>query len=256
MIYGFIGAGTITEAIVTGMMASPLPIAKVVLSPRNAEIARSLADRFDGVEVAASNQAVVDASDVLVLAVRLQVAEEVLRNLSIPEGKKIVSVVAATSHEKLAAWTGRPADTIVRAIPLPFVAERDGVTAVYPPDAEAEKLFNALGKAVACATKHEFDLLAAASSTMGTYFGILERMTEWLVDQGMDEGKARSYLTPLFGSLAHVASRSSETRFAQLRQEFSTRGGLNEQVFSDFESGGGSIALSQALDRVLERIKR
>lgn len=256
MIYGFIGTGTISEAIVVGMMASPLPIAKVVLSPRNAEVARKLADRFDRVEVAASNQAVVDASDMLVLAVRLQIAEEVLRNLSFPAEKKVVSIIAATSHEKLAAWTGLPADTLVRAIPLPFVADREGVTAVFPPDSEAEKLFGALGSAVACATKHEFDLLAAASSTMGTYFGILERLTEWLVGQGMDEGKAYSYLTPLFGSLAHVATRSPEAEFARLRHEFSTKGGLNEQVFSDFESRGGSVALSRALDRVLERIER
>lgn len=256
MIYGFIGTGTITEAIVTGMMASRLDVAKIVVSPRNAEVAARLAARFTKVDIAPGNQAVADAADVLFLAVRPQIAETVLNEISIPPGRKIISLIAATDHDALAAWIGPQARTLVRAIPLPFVADRDGVTAIFPPDDEARAVFDALGTAVACETRDEFDLLAAASALMGTYFGILERTTEWLVGKGMDETKARSYLAPLFGSLAHVAAHAREASFTTLRQEFSTRGGLNEQVFSDFDRKGGSRALTDALSRVLERIRK
>lgn len=256
MIYGFIGTGTITEAIVTGMMASPLDVAKIVVSPRNAEVAARLAARFTKVEIATSNQAVADVADLLFLAVRPQIAEEVLREISVPRDRKIISLIAATDHGRLAAWIGHRALMVVRAIPLPFVADRDGVTAIFPPDDEARTVFDALGTAVACETRDEFDLLAAASALMGTYFGILERTTEWLVAKGMDEAKVRSYLVPLFGSLAHVAAQAPEASFMTLRQEFSTRGGLNEQVFSDFDREGGSRALTDALSRVLERIRK
>jgi pyrroline-5-carboxylate reductase len=77
---------------------------------------------------------------------------------------------------------------------------------------------------------------------MGTYFGILERTTDWLSSKGMEETKARSYLTPLFSGLAHVAGRSLEDSYVKLRQEFSAK--------------GGTEMLITALDRVLERIKR
>lgn len=256
MICGFIGTGTITEAIVAGMMASPLDIAKIVVSPRNAEVAARLAARFAKVEVAVGNQAVADSADVLFLAVRPQVAEAVLKEISVPPGRKIISLIAATDHDALAAWIGHQAQPLVRAIPLPFVADRDGVTAIFPPDDGARTIFDALGTAVACETQGEFDLLAAASAMMGTYFGILERATEWLAGRGMDETKARSYLVPLFGSLARVAAHAPEASFTMLRQEFSTRGGLNEQVFSDFDKNGGSRALTDALSRVLERIRK
>ena len=71
----------------------------------------------------------------------------------------------------------------------------------------------------------------------------------------MAETKACSYLTPLFGGLAHVAGRAREESYAKLRQEFSTQGGLNEQVFQDFDTRGGTETLISALDRVLQRIK-
>ena len=175
MIYGFVGTGTITEAIVTGALSSDLPIQKIVVSPRNAGIAGRLAARFSQVEIARSNQAVVDVSDILLLAVRPQVAEEVLRELSIPRTRRVISLIAATSHEKLATWTGLKTTNFIRAVPLPFVAFRDGVTAVFPSDAQTEQFFHALGQAVPCETKDEFDLLAALTALMGTYFGILER---------------------------------------------------------------------------------
>ncbi|MBW8789318.1 MAG: pyrroline-5-carboxylate reductase, partial [Rhizobium leguminosarum] len=40
-----------------------------------------------------------------------------------------------------------------------------------------------------------------------------------------------------------------------LSREFATKGGLNEQVFSDFEKKGGLVALTAALDGVLARIE-
>lgn len=254
MNYGFIGTGTISEAMVEGMLSSSLPVGKVYLSPRNAEVAASLEQKFENVQVMPDNQAVADASDITILAVRPQVAEEVLGAIRFPGSTKIISVIAATDHDKLAAWTGKASGEIVRSIPLPFVSYRDGVTAIFPPNDEAETLFNAIGTAVQCASRHEFDLLAAASSTMGAYFGIMGALVDWLVQKGMEETKAKSYVVPLFGSLSHVATQSPGKTMNELKREFSTPGGLNEQVFRDFHQNGGTQAFSEALDCILRRI--
>jgi pyrroline-5-carboxylate reductase len=254
--YGFIGTGVITEAVIVGMMRSDHPVDRVTVSPRNEAIAKSLADRFPKVTVGADNQSVVEASDVIVIAVLPQMAEEIITKLRVPEGKKIVSLVAGTSHARLASWTGRPPEAIVRAVPLPFVATGEGVTAVFPADRATEALFNAMGKAVVCADQNEFDLFAVATALMGSYFGILERASDWLAAKGMAREKARDVLLPLFGSLAKFADAAPAMDFTALRHHFSTKGGLNEQVFRDFEAAGGSRALTSALDRVLERAKR
>ena len=61
---GFIGTGNITAAMVEGLGGG------VVLSPRGAEMAAGLADRFPDVTVAESNQSVIDKCDMVVLAIR------------------------------------------------------------------------------------------------------------------------------------------------------------------------------------------
>ncbi|MGY5810788.1 pyrroline-5-carboxylate reductase [Rhizobium sp. LEGMi198b] len=251
---GFVGTGAITEAMVQGLLAEPAHVSKIHVSPRNAEIAANLAAKFDSVTVAADNQTVVDHSDIVVLAIRPQIAEDVIRELRFKDGQRVVSVVATVERQSLLDWIRADID-LVQAIPLPFVADRQGVTAIYPPDPEIAGLFDALGIAVQCESRKEYDLLAAASAMMSTFFGIMEFTTDWLEKNGLDRSKGQAYIAPLFASLAQRANEPGVTSFSSLSSEFATRGGLNEQVFSDFEKKGGRQALTAALDRVLARIE-
>ncbi len=248
MTLGFIGVGTMSAAMVDGLGGGD-----ILLSPRGRVQAEDLARRLPGVRVAASNQAVVDGAVTVVLAVRPQVAEEVVRALRFGPHQKVISVVAATPAEWLRDWIGIDLP-VIRAVPLPFVAERFCVTPIHPPDPETEALFARLGTALPCHTREEFDLLAVGSAMMGSYFGLLETVRDWLVAQGLPESAARSYMAGLFANLGRVAA-SGTADFAALRKEYSTKGGLNEQVFRSFSDAGGTAALTQALDGVLARIK-
>jgi len=138
---------------------------------------------------------------------------------------------------------------------LPFVADREGVTAIFPPDAETAALFAALGTAIECETKEEYDLLAAASSLMSTVFGIMDTAVDWMAKRGLAKGKGRAYIAPLFASLSQTAVRAHDVPLGELSREFATKGGLNEQVLTDFQGGGGRDAITSALDRVLARIQ-
>eukprot|EP01030_Chromulinospumella_sphaerica_P031874 gene31874-32549_t len=168
-----------------------------MVSMRSADISAALAAEFPQVLVSNDNQAIVDGCDTVVLAIRPQIAEDVIRPLRFRDGQRVISVVAATGRQALRDWIGADVE-LTQAIPLPFVAWRKGVTAVYPPDEGTAAIFNVLGNAVECETKAEYDLLATASALMATYFGIMHRTTEWLAENGLPEEKGRAYLTPLF----------------------------------------------------------
>ncbi len=77
----------------------------------------------------------------------------------------------------------------------------------------------------------------------------------WLEQRGLAKGKGRAYIAPLFSSLSKTAVRSDTVPLEELSGEFATKGGLNEQVLSDFQKKGGRDALVLALDRVLARIQ-
>jgi pyrroline-5-carboxylate reductase len=244
---GFVGTGMIAAAMVEGLGGN------AVLSPRGAALAADLARRFPGVTVADSNQAVVDQCDMVVLAVRPQVAEDAIRALQFRPGQKVLSLIAATQIETIRGWIGLDLP-VVRAIPLPFVADRRCVTPIYPSDPDVAALFDRLGQAVECRTMDEFDVLAVGSALMGSYFGILEVAQGWLEARGLPEAAARSYMAGLFANLGRVAEGSSKG-FAALREEYSTKGGLNEQVFKVFSEQGGTEALTVGLDQVLQRVR-
>ena len=251
---GFVGTGTITEAIVTGFLSQVSGDEAVIVSPKGAAIAARLAERHSAVTIARDNQEVVDMADVLFLAVRPQIAEEVVRSLSFRHGQIIVSLVATIEASRLQSWIDADVK-ITRAVPLPFVAERRGVTIVFPQDEAVRSFFAKLGTAVECHSQNEFDLLTTASALMGTYFGILEHAVGWLAGKGISESQARVYLVSLFSSLAHTAQSSSSQSLQQLRHDFSTKGGLNEQMFRDFEAGQGMKALEIGLETLLARVR-
>ncbi|CCM78422.1 NADP oxidoreductase coenzyme F420-dependent (fragment) [Rhizobium mesoamericanum STM3625] len=188
------------------------------------------------------------------LAIRPQVAEDVVRALSFRNGQRVVSVVAATERQALIDWIGADVH-LVQAIPLPFVAKRQGATAVYPADDAVAALFDTLGGVVHCESRKEYDLISAASSMMSTYFGIMETVAGWLEKRGLERAKGHAYIAPLFASLAQKATGPGAEPFSTLSSEFATKGGLNEQVLSDFEKKGGIAALTAALDGVLARIE-
>lgn len=251
---GFVGCGAITAAMVTGLVRSAFPVSGIVVSPRSTEISARLAADFPVVSVAKDNQGVVDACDTVFLAVRPQVAEEVITELKFRPGQHVISVIATIPHEALERWIGVPV-TLVRAIPLPFTADAMGATAVYPPDPVAKAIFSALGEAVEVDTIAGFELLAIASSMMGLYFGILEHSTGWLAGKGLKEADAAKYMRQLFAGLSQAALKAPDTSFAALREEFSTRGGLNEQVHRVFAENGGLDALSAGLESIEARIR-
>jgi pyrroline-5-carboxylate reductase len=250
---GFVGTGTITEAVVTGLGKTELRETPIVLSPRNERVAARLAAASGSVSIGSSNQGVLDASNLVFVAVRPQVVEEVVRALRFRRDHHVISFVAATPLDRMREWIDQPV-RLSQAIPLPFVADLQGATAIYPPDEIANAVFSELGTAVQVESRRESELLAVAASLMGTYFGILDATSNWLESRGLKRAAGDAYLRQLFSGLAHAGLSRGDASFGALIVDHSTKGGLNEQVLEDFRVNGGVEALRRALDKVLERI--
>lgn len=238
---GFIGSGRITEAMVRGLKRSSLADRPILLSPRNASVAARLGV-LPGVSVAASNQAVLDGAGLVILALRPQIATEVLQGLRFRPEHQVISLIAGLDHDRIGQMTGVAA--VCRAIPLPFVEMGSDATPVFPPRPEALALFAALGQALPVTGKEEFDLYAALSALMGSYFGILETAEAWATGQGLPAAPARAYLASLFSNLERVLQQSDQP-LADLRRDHSTAGGLNEQVYEVLRRQGGLDALQR-----------
>lgn len=250
---GFIGTGVITEAIINGMIRANWPTGEILVSRRGAETSHRLARAHGQIRICDDNQTIVDEADLIILAVRPQIAQEVLSGLRFASGQRVLSLIAMTPVARLQEWLG-PQVAVTRAIPLPSVAQCQGVTAIYPPEPDIAAMFTALGTAFVTSTEAEFDAYAVASATMATSFGMLDTVSDWMLGQGVAQKAARAYLGGLFSGLAQTAAEAPDQPFAVLREGHSTPGGLNEQCHDDMARAGGFNAMTMALDRLALRV--
>jgi pyrroline-5-carboxylate reductase len=249
--YGVLGAGALGAAIVTGLCEGVDDPPAVLLSPRNAEIAAGLAERFASVSVVADNQAVVDGAEVVIVCVRPQLAHSVLSELRFPADRAVISAMAGVSVADLERLVA-PATDIARVIPLPAVARREGTTPVHPPNAAATTLFDRLGETIEVADEQAFEAFSASTATIAAHFAYLNAIAAWLERQGIPERAATRYVASIFAGLAE-ATRSGES-FDQLARDHATAGGTNEQFRNEFEQAGVFESVSDGLQHVLDRL--
>ncbi len=252
MILGFVGTGAIAAAIVTGLSSEGGPRPLIRLSPRNAGVAARLASRFDNVTACGSNQAVLEASGTVVLAVRPQVAEEVLSGLRFSSSQVVISLVAGFSASRIADLVA-PAGRIWRAIPLPSVAQRRSPIAVYPPGGPGAELFAPLGQVFGIEKEDHLNAFSTATSTMAAYFSFVGHIASWVARKGVPEEQAHEYIARMFAGLSDASLEESQRNFEDLATAHATPGGLNEQVMRDLTCRGVFDTLTEALDSVHRR---
>jgi pyrroline-5-carboxylate reductase len=250
---GFIGVGTIAEALITGMCAAGKHRADFLLSPRNATLAAGLASRYPFVTVATDNQAVIDGSDIVFLAITPQVAEQVLGPLAFRPDQRIISLVATFDLVRLRPLVA-PATTIIRAAPLPPVAQRMGALPFHPPLPEIAALLEGLGLVVPLEREEDLDALWAVTALMGSYFGLLDQVSGWLTRHGVPDDQARPYVGAVLNALGVTAKARSSEGFDRLAVAHSTPGGLNEQAWRELKAAGWPGLVSEALDLIHARV--
>jgi pyrroline-5-carboxylate reductase len=252
MTLGFIGTGTIAAAIVEGLSSASTGHS-VLLSPRNESVAARLASQFSNVQVAETNQAVLDRSDTIVLAVRPQIAHDVLSSLRFRSDHHVISLIPAVTLEYLRSVTA-PSASVTRAVPLPSAARHESPTPIYPADAAVKELFSELGLVIELDREEEFEAFTTASAIMSTYFRMAGTVAEWMQREGVAPKNAQAYVSQILRGLAGATAASPHSDFAQLTEEHQTSDGLNEQVLRSLTQAGVFEDFNQALDGIRDRL--
>jgi len=251
---GFVGTGNIAAAVVGGLCTATEPPERVLVSPRNAEKAAALAARFPMVAVAPDNQAVVDGSDCVFMAVRPPLAEAVLPPLRLRPDHKVISLMAAVPLATLGRLV-RPATDIVRAVPLPTAARHIGPIALFPDDGDAAALFGRIGTAVPVDDERLFDALCTVTAVAAAQYALLGRVADWLAAQGVEKRAAIRYVAAIAQAFAADAGKAEEHGFPALIEEVATPGGMNEQVLRMLTEADWFAAVDPALDTILARYR-
>ena len=137
---GFIGTGKIASSVITGICTSKISFKKILVSPRNRNVAQKLKKRFRKVNIATTNQEIVDKCNWVFLAVTPKVGKKILPKLNFRSNQKIISFISTINLAQLKKIVKKRA-TIVRAIPLPPISLGKGPVPICPPDKQVNFFF-------------------------------------------------------------------------------------------------------------------
>ena len=258
---GFIGGGNMASSLLSGLIASGHSPQHLWVSDINPETLTTLAKNLN-VNTSASNDELINAVDVVVLAVKPQTLSLVAKSAaSLIQQKKslVVSIAAGISQHSLSQWLG--ADTaIVRCMPNTPALVLTGATALHAnlqvtPEQRnlAENIMRSVGIALWVNEESELDAVTAVSgSGPAYYFLLMEAMEKAALELGLNEVTARLLVQQTALGAAKIGLESSESP-EQLRKRVTSPGGTTQKAIETFEQGGFTELVSKALHAARDR---
>ena len=252
---GFIGTGIIAASVITGICTSKISFQKILVSPRNRNIAQKLKKRFRKVNIAKTNQEVVDKCNWVFLSVTPKVGEKILPKLKFRSNQKIISFISTINLAKLKKIVKKKAK-IVRAIPLPPISLGKGPGPICPPDKQVKNFFNKIGTTVEIRDEKSSKNFWATSGMMAPFYELLKVLSDWLVKRGIKRNEAQKYITSLFVALSEDSVMNSKKDLKYLVKDSQTPKGLNEQAVNQLRKAGFYRSLENSLNSILKRLNK
>ncbi|MGD9330270.1 MAG: pyrroline-5-carboxylate reductase [Desulfobacterales bacterium] len=257
---GFIGAGNMAEAIIQGLLkGGAVPVDHIMASDVVAERREFMQTRY-GIEVVDDNVALVCASDILVLAVKPQVAGPVMAPLKActDQSKLVISIVAGLTVAAMAASLGA-GTRIMRTVPNTPVFVGEGMVALADDSpaskedqAVAEAIFSPVARIVTIAEKYMDAAIGVSGS--GPAYGFL--MIEALSDGGVKMGLPRPVALEMAAQTLLGAAKmclESGHHPGQLKDMVTSPGGTTIAALHKMEAAGVRSALMDAVETATKR---
>ncbi len=252
---GFIGTGKITSSVVAGICRSNLSFKKILLSPRNRDIAKKLKKNFKKVSIAKNNQEILNSCNWIFLAVTPTIGQKIIKDLQFKSSHTVISFISTMTLPQLKKSIKVRAE-IIRAIPLPPISIRKGPVPIFPPNKKVKNFFNKLGTTVEINNEKLSKNFWSTSGMMAPFYELLSTMTNWLVKRGVKRDKAQRYITSLFVALSEDAAINSKKNLKYLVKESQTPRGLNEQGVKELRKYGFYRSTEKTLNSILKRLNK
>ena len=260
MKFGIIGCGNMGKAILSGILRKGLVEAEnVYVSERTDELAAAIKEKF-GVNACSDNALVASTADVLLLAVKPQMLEDVVGSLkdSIRDDTLIISIAAGKRIKTIEDFFGRPIK-LVRVMPNTPALVNEGMSGfcmnerVSEEDAAiAKSILESFGKA-RMVTEDLMDAVTALSGSSPAYvFMMIQAMTESAVSMGIPYDDALVFASQAVYGSAKLAMESDDDPL-QLRINVCSPGGTTIEAVKVFEEKGLMDIIKEGMEACRKR---
>jgi pyrroline-5-carboxylate reductase len=271
---GFIGAGTMGEAMISALIqAGVIDASAITASDVSPDRLDSL-KRSYGIQVTADNFALFSACDIVVLAVKPHQVVTILSSIAAARGyriinrKLVISIAAGIPLSKIENClyprldaTSRSLLPVIRVMPNTPSLVLAGMSGMSPnnhatPDdlATAERILRAMGNVIAF-KEADLDAVTAVSGSGPAYvFYYIESMIEAGVKSGLTSADAAELvLTTIKGAVKLLETRGDSPE--HLRRLVTTPGGTTEAALKVLETRHFKQAIVDAIAAAAEKAR-
>lgn len=260
---GFIGGGTMAEAMLSTLLSRRLTPAQSVAVSDIDWARRGHMERKYGVKVMTDNPAAAIDADVVVLAIKPQNLNEVMADLNskLIAGQLVLSIVAGKRISTLSE--GLKHCCIVRAMPNTPAQISEGIT-VWTATADVSKqqrewvssLLGALGTELYVDDEKYIDMATAISGSGPAYVCLfIESLVAAGTRIGLSHDMAEKLVVQTLVGTGHLVQKSGKTP-TELRKAVTSPGGTTAEAIAQFEKGGFSDLVAKAVTAAYEKAKK
>lgn len=247
---GILGAGHLAGYLLEGWRKRQpdLPVLVADVVPARAA---ALAQRW-GARAVTDNQALVDGSDLVVLAVRPMDAVPALRALRFRDGQVLASVAAGVPLAQLAPAAAPAA--AVRVMPISSAAVNRSPTLLHPAQEQVQELFALVGDVLVVPDEQAFRAATVIAAFYGWLYALADQTVAWCVREGVPPAVAHPLVLETMRSTADMSLAKPQS-IRELLDLLATPGGITRHGLDLLDRNAGLEAWTLALDGVLARLK-
>jgi len=252
---GFIGGGNMAEALIKGMTSKGM---KEILVSEPREERRTFLERAYGVKATASNAELISACDIIILAVKPQIMDAVMDDISalVSEDKTVVSIAAGITLDYFKSKL--KTEKIIRVMPNTPALVQEGMSVMslcgcfHGKELDTVKsILMAVGRVITLPES----LMNAVTALSGSGPAFIALFTEAMIDAGEKLGLNRSDATQLAVQTVFGTARLLDTGMSpeNLRKMVTSPGGTTAAGVKVFEEKGLKSIVEDALTAARDR---
>lgn len=262
-VIGFIGAGSMAEAMISGIVASEIiPANNVVVSNRsNIDRLMELENKY-GVRGVMKQDLNMNELDIIVLAMKPKDIEIALSSLKdqLNSSQLLLSVLAGVSTSYMEEGLN-PGQPVIRVMPNTSSMIGESATAISAGKhvamdhiVDTKVILETIGK-VYTIEEEQMDVFTGVAGSGPAYFYyLMEHMEKTAKDAGLDEEVTRDVVAQTILGAAKMMQTNNEEP-ASLRKKVTSPNGTTAAGLEALSENGGGKAISAAIKGAAERSK-
>jgi pyrroline-5-carboxylate reductase len=246
-----IGAGNMGGAIARGLAKTAKEANVTVSNPTAAKLER-LKEEFPSIRTTASNCVAAKDADIIVLAVKPWLVEEIIKEIMPTARQILVSVAAGIETGELETMSGNKGMTIFRVIPNTAIAQMESTTIIASRNATAGQeemmvsLFAGMGLTFVVPEKQMAAATAMTSCGIAYALKYIQAVTQAGIELGVKPGIGMKMVAQSMKGAAELILQNTTHPAVEI-EKVCTPGGITIKGVNSLEADGFTAALINAV---------